>query len=468
MERRDNLTSTSRTYRSTRPTSPMTRDEGKQETPVGEPAQPASSASIAPAAPVMATSPPFIGGYGGPRFYPPYATSDPDMSSRLAGMTASSIHRIVDAPNLAPTGQRYSGPIYSDPIYHTSRPSASFRGQGFTLPPLGRRETVMRGAWRDWQEGEAGPSSLTHAVQGGASHHQSSRLTQRPNISGRPTWTRGELEEFQRRGPIQPASSRQTLSEMAIPVQRLYEAQTTQLVQELPPPHVLFPGLETPSPVIYGRRHEAQLDLTSASVGRGWPSGEISSSTALPPIKPPEQGSPEPPIAGKAEDGGKSKLDAVQRGRKSRLDSAEADGNTWKTGNAKKTAVACNFCRGRKLRCNGARPLCQNCSARKLECEYVPVQRRRGPGKAKKVKNVQSQVPDGSIGSGTSQREQTSESIAYDLDTLAPELRPYTSVMVLDKFTFQPPTVTGGYSGASEGPETESQGTGSGDGEWGG
>ena len=39
---------------------------------------------------------------------------------------------------------------------------------------------------------------------------------------------------------------------------------------------------------------------------------------------------------------------------------------------------------GRKLRCNGAKPSCYNCTVRKFDCEYVTTQRRRGPGKAPK------------------------------------------------------------------------------------
>ncbi|KAF9781877.1 hypothetical protein BJ322DRAFT_250404 [Thelephora terrestris] len=49
-----------------------------------------------------------------------------------------------------------------------------------------------------------------------------------------------------------------------------------------------------------------------------------------------------------------------------------------------KVTVACDFCRGRKLRCNGERP-CSNCSGRGTECTYQPGgPRRRGPGKAPK------------------------------------------------------------------------------------
>ncbi|KAL4264772.1 Zn(2)-C6 fungal-type domain-containing protein [Pleurotus pulmonarius] len=50
----------------------------------------------------------------------------------------------------------------------------------------------------------------------------------------------------------------------------------------------------------------------------------------------------------------------------------------------RKTEVACNFCRGRKLRCDGGRPSCYNCTQRNKECAYEAQPRRRGPGRAPK------------------------------------------------------------------------------------
>ncbi|KAI9443087.1 hypothetical protein H4582DRAFT_1154989 [Lactarius indigo] len=47
----------------------------------------------------------------------------------------------------------------------------------------------------------------------------------------------------------------------------------------------------------------------------------------------------------------------------------------------KKTEIACDFCRGRKLGCSGDRPKCKACIKRKGECIYAPAPRRRGPGK---------------------------------------------------------------------------------------
>ncbi|KZT05010.1 uncharacterized protein LAESUDRAFT_727586 [Laetiporus sulphureus 93-53] len=38
----------------------------------------------------------------------------------------------------------------------------------------------------------------------------------------------------------------------------------------------------------------------------------------------------------------------------------------------KRTPVACTFCRGRKLKCDG-RQTCSNCNRRGLACTYLPV-----------------------------------------------------------------------------------------------
>ncbi|KAI0696328.1 hypothetical protein BC835DRAFT_1235262, partial [Cytidiella melzeri] len=39
----------------------------------------------------------------------------------------------------------------------------------------------------------------------------------------------------------------------------------------------------------------------------------------------------------------------------------------------RRTPMACQFCRGRKLKCDGLRPSCSNCNRRAVPCAYVPV-----------------------------------------------------------------------------------------------
>ncbi|KAI0259802.1 hypothetical protein BC834DRAFT_926130 [Gloeopeniophorella convolvens] len=45
---------------------------------------------------------------------------------------------------------------------------------------------------------------------------------------------------------------------------------------------------------------------------------------------------------------------------------------------AKKITVACNFCRSRKLKCDGGRPACHQCVKRSNPCDYMAPQKRRG------------------------------------------------------------------------------------------
>ncbi|KAJ7607489.1 hypothetical protein FB45DRAFT_395093 [Roridomyces roridus] len=39
----------------------------------------------------------------------------------------------------------------------------------------------------------------------------------------------------------------------------------------------------------------------------------------------------------------------------------------------RRTPMACQFCRARKLKCDGFRPQCSNCNRRGYHCSYVPV-----------------------------------------------------------------------------------------------
>ncbi|TFK52436.1 hypothetical protein OE88DRAFT_1807342 [Heliocybe sulcata] len=50
----------------------------------------------------------------------------------------------------------------------------------------------------------------------------------------------------------------------------------------------------------------------------------------------------------------------------------------------KKITVACNFCRSRKLKCDGGRPACGQCVKRSNPCDYMPNMRRGGVRKPRK------------------------------------------------------------------------------------
>lgn len=86
----------------------------------------------------------------------------------------------------------------------------------------------------------------------------------------------------------------------------------------------------------------------------------------------------------------------------------------------------------------------------------MPMQRRRGPGKANKgskTKKAQQITSE-----GRKEQEAGREGFILDSGDSGGPRQPYTSVMSLEKFTFQPPTAStppGGQSGMSVGPETE-------------
>jgi len=57
---------------------------------------------------------------------------------------------------------------------------------------------------------------------------------------------------------------------------------------------------------------------------------------------------------------------------------------------SKKITVACNFCRSRKLKCDGGRPACGQCHKRSNPCDYIPHSKRRGAGRARKPQEDES------------------------------------------------------------------------------
>ncbi|KAF4577212.1 hypothetical protein EYR40_009427 [Pleurotus pulmonarius] len=60
----------------------------------------------------------------------------------------------------------------------------------------------------------------------------------------------------------------------------------------------------------------------------------------------------------------------------------------------KKITVACNFCRSRKLKCDGGRPACGQCVKRNNPCDYQPQNKRRGNAKTSKPDESESDSAD--------------------------------------------------------------------------
>lgn len=88
---------------------------------------------------------------------------------------------------------------------------------------------------------------------------------------------------------------------------------------------------------------------------------------------------------------------------------------------------------GRKLRCDGQRPTCRNCSQRKNVCVYAPHARRRGPGKA----------PRGSRKLTARARTNSSASTSGEPSTSQTPIvfgaQPPHDVLAETQFTFTPP-----------------------------
>lgn len=111
---------------------------------------------------------------------------------------------------------------------------------------------------------------------------------------------------------------------------------------------------------------------------------------------------------------------------------------------------------GRKLRCNGAKPSCYNCTVRKFECEYVSTQRRRGPGKAPKGSRSRK---------GRLEHSGSSSNVGDRLSTMVPDhqaypdLGPYMTILSLEKFEFQPPDSSPQYPSERNEPLMRRQGS---------
>lgn len=98
------------------------------------------------------------------------------------------------------------------------------------------------------------------------------------------------------------------------------------------------------------------------------------------------------------------------------------------------TSIGINFT-GRKLRCDGTKPSCANCSTRTLKCVYKDHPRRRGPGKAPKGSKK-------SEGKGRKGRK-SSKAATSEVDGEASE-QPSTGGLP-DRHVFDPPLMLPGH-----------------------
>ncbi|WVQ70540.1 hypothetical protein IAR50_000059 [Cryptococcus sp. DSM 104548] len=102
------------------------------------------------------------------------------------------------------------------------------------------------------------------------------------------------------------------------------------------------------------------------------------------------------------------------------------DGKKRKRNN-RKTPIACNFCRTKKLKCNGARPICSVCARRNEGgCVFETALRRRGLAKTRKPPRIQipplsvdTPLPDFVLGS---ELPSGISAVRYDFPTPVPKV----------------------------------------------
>ncbi|OAX42840.1 hypothetical protein K503DRAFT_766359 [Rhizopogon vinicolor AM-OR11-026] len=90
---------------------------------------------------------------------------------------------------------------------------------------------------------------------------------------------------------------------------------------------------------------------------------------------------------------------------------------------------------GRKLRCDGTKPSCANCSTRTLECKYEDHPRRRGPGKAPKGSRTKKSETKSRKGRKTSATSEADREFGSEQPSLAGP----------DRHVFEPPMMLPGH-----------------------
>ncbi|KAH6912613.1 hypothetical protein BKA70DRAFT_1530651, partial [Coprinopsis sp. MPI-PUGE-AT-0042] len=357
-----------------------------------------------------------------PRLAPQRTTSNFDHADPPGGgrILAPSPTALMDRPGAVitqptiplPSSQRFGSPIYSDPVFHASRPSHIPRQTSFSQSSTA--EPFPDTAWR---EGEAGPSSSfgpprNHPVwlppdrQGWqaedrkapsvlpsvedpvwgrsrsfpsrddtaaqqqhmwSSHQRDSALWQESvRFEARPTFEHGASTSAPDRTAFQdPRYARQEgYHDMSL----IEPDQALQLFDSVPSTHPLPSRRQIPpvptQPFYASPQSSSSMFTLQDLHGSG-------------PERNPLSTSPDPRLgAFSGYETGTNSETSSQKGKKSRSTVDSREDNTRRP----KTSVACDFCRGRKLRCDGDKP-CSNCRGRGYECVYVHFQRRRGPGK---------------------------------------------------------------------------------------
>ncbi|KAF7365168.1 hypothetical protein MVEN_00388300 [Mycena venus] len=279
---------------------------------------------------------------------------------------------------------RYRSPVVSDPNF-----PGAVRSQGASpypgsqsLPALSQ----ITGAAGHWREGEAGPSSLVHSQPSYVgSRRQSPNFPPPQQIYRRATepggYSTGE-------GPH---------------VQLGFHGSYDRL-RELPPPEGYLPSFNEPP------RHPSAFARTPEGLYGALGGTRPGEQVELPPLF----------SAIQLQSSSSSlRVDDGENSHTKRKVPSDFDQNPQPTIIPKKILVACDFCRGRKLRCDGGTPKCANCLTRGMMCKYRPEPKRRGPGKAAKGSRGKKRVPK----TGRHSLPARGADEDFDMQTIAPELR---------------------------------------------
>ncbi|KAF5382644.1 hypothetical protein D9615_002795 [Tricholomella constricta] len=124
-----------------------------------------------------------------------------------------------------------------------------------------------------------------------------------------------------------------------------------------------YPPRRDPSPVMIDTYNLGEDQTLERESTRNKPSSEKSGDSSTPPAPLPKR---------------------KARREKPRIELAPDQPPTTQGKPRARVYVACVQCRARKIRCDGAKPVCHNCSKRAAgnnECNYDPIPKRRGPDK---------------------------------------------------------------------------------------
>lgn len=300
------------------------------------------------------------------RPFPPLDVSPPDARDRHSDRRppdppSTPLHRVLGPPS----SQQYGSPIYSDPIFHsaTHSPMSPSRPHSYSLPPLanaGNRQVFQQ--LDSWREGEAGPSSLLRPV----SHDESSllrhrrgsnhplRVDPRSSRRGSPAFELAPSvqEQFRHRGESLSSSDHSRRGTFTLTLQRYlthrrlgdyHLFQSLRSFERLPgPTHLIDRRSEDRSPS-YEQSQERRQSYSYPAVG--------SLSLSAPSASFVRRSSSDAGSLHRSDapsnDLGSNDGEGSQKGKRRRAESVETDDNAKKTRNPRKTAVACNFCRGR-------------------------------------------------------------------------------------------------------------------------